>query len=91
MPADLHEMLHASDTHDALTGIEHRDLPTLEPRTHALRPMVDAILAPLTTTLEDGEYVLLKHRIISALIEVRHVASSHACVTAWNRAAELLK
>jgi hypothetical protein len=85
-----------ADAHDALVGIEHRDLPQAEPRDYELR----AIAADLWATLKREFHLhgfseladkLAEDRIRMVLIEVRHAATSAAAIKAWNRAVELLR
>jgi|SoimicmetaTmtLMB_FD_contig_41_1720659_length_331_multi_2_in_0_out_0_2 hypothetical protein len=64
-----------------------RDLPSMRPIDPELRGMAEAIMAPLVTPLGAGEQMLLRHRIIDALIEVRLRATQHAC----EKAAEYYK
>jgi hypothetical protein len=97
MPTDLKSMLRAADSHDALVGIEHRDLPTLEPRDWQIREIAEKLWFAIKA--ERGEDIttspfadrLVISRIRWELMKVRDTAGTHACIAGWNRARELSK
>jgi hypothetical protein len=97
MPTDLKTMLTAADSHDALVGIEHRDLPTLEPRDWQLREIAEKLWFAIKA--ERGEDIttspfadrLVISRIRWELMKVRDTAGNDAACEAWRRTVELLK